>query len=90
MSISHDQIILNAEQKGRLARLAEETGKPWDEVLGEALAAFRPLSASAEERRQESFYDVARRLGFIGSLDGGPPDLSTNPKYMEGFGKSDT
>ncbi len=24
---------------------------------------------------------------YIGSLDGGPSDLSTNPQYMEGFGE---
>ncbi|MGD9560734.1 MAG: helix-turn-helix domain-containing protein [Pyrinomonadaceae bacterium] len=27
---------------------------------------------------------------FAGSLKGGPPDLSTNRKYMEGFGRDKT
>ena len=35
----------------------------------------------------ETCYDVAMRLGIIGSAKGLPPDLSTNPKYMEGFGR---
>jgi hypothetical protein len=26
--------------------------------------------------------------GLIGCIEDGPSDLSTNPKYMEGFGKS--
>jgi len=36
----------------------------------------------------ESFFDAASRLGFIGCIKGTPPDLSTNKKYMEGFGKN--
>ncbi|NET09581.1 MAG: DUF2281 domain-containing protein [Merismopedia sp. SIO2A8] len=33
----------------------------------------------------QSFADVAKK--YIGCVDGGPEDLSTNPKYMEGFGQ---
>ena len=36
---------------------------------------------------RESAYDLAKRLGIIGSAKGLPTDLSTNPKYMEGFGR---
>ena len=39
---------------------------------------------------EESFYDAASRLGFVGCITGTPPDLSTNKKYMEGFGKRDS
>ncbi|WP_165226354.1 ribbon-helix-helix domain-containing protein [Aquisphaera insulae] len=35
----------------------------------------------------ESAYDLAERLGVIGSAKGLPPDLSTNPAHMEGFGR---
>jgi hypothetical protein len=35
----------------------------------------------------ESCYDLAKRLGIIGCAKGLPSDLSTNPKYMEGFGR---
>lgn len=35
----------------------------------------------------ESCYDVANRLGIIGIAKGLPADLTTNPKYMEGFGR---
>jgi hypothetical protein len=31
--------------------------------------------------------DIARRIGFIGAYKDTPPDLSTNPDYMEGFGR---
>lgn len=35
----------------------------------------------------ESFFEAASRLGFIGCIEGTPSDLSTNKKHMEGFGK---
>jgi hypothetical protein len=36
----------------------------------------------------ETAYQRLKRKGFIGSIKGGPPDLSENPEYMEGFGVS--
>ena len=41
--------------------------------------------AAQEEQPFVSAYDLAKDV--IGSLDG-PEDLSTNPKYMKGFGES--
>lgn len=32
-----------------------------------------------------SFYDLTKE--FCGCIEGGPSDVSTNPKYMEGFGE---
>lgn len=37
------------------------------------------------QRRFVSCYDLAADL--IGSVEGLPEDLATNPKYMEGFGE---
>ncbi|MEX0713644.1 MAG: hypothetical protein WD278_14990 [Pirellulales bacterium] len=95
MSISPDQIVLSEEQKQRLARLAEQTGRPWDEVFVDALSTFEQLSLAkpqnGESRGQaaESVYQAMVRLGLLGSVKDAPPDLSTNPKYMEGFGERD-
>jgi hypothetical protein len=36
---------------------------------------------------QENCFQLAERLGILGSIKGLPPDLSTNPDYMEGFGR---
>jgi hypothetical protein len=36
---------------------------------------------------KESCLDMARRLGLIGVYKDAPPDLSTNPEHMEGFGR---
>ena len=37
--------------------------------------------------KRKSAYDVAMELGLIGSAKNTPPDLSSNPKHMEGFGR---
>ena len=34
-----------------------------------------------------SLYDALKERGIIGCITDGPSDLSTNPKYMEGFGQ---
>lgn len=47
------------------------------------------VSTPAPVESPESFYDAAARLGLIGTLHGGPDDLSTNPRHMEGFGGAD-
>jgi hypothetical protein len=40
-----------------------------------------------QQKPAESCYDLAKRLGILGSAKGLPSDLSTNPKYREGFGR---
>ncbi len=32
-------------------------------------------------------YDLFKQAGVIGSVSGGPKDLSTNPKHLDGFGR---
>ncbi|OYD90227.1 hypothetical protein CDG76_31360 [Nostoc sp. 'Peltigera membranacea cyanobiont' 210A] len=38
-----------------------------------------------EKEKQVSFLEAAKE--FIGCIDGGPGDLATNKKYLEGFGR---
>ena len=40
-----------------------------------------------ERTTPESCYDVAVRTGFLGAARNAPPDLSTNRKYLKGFGR---
>ena len=86
MSTSPDQIVLTPAQQERLADIADETGKPWQELLDAAISSLEPRASPTNG--QETVYDAMVRLGLLGCLKGGPPDLSTNPKYMEGFGES--
>jgi plasmid stability protein len=37
---------------------------------------------------QRTAYDLAAEAGLIGCVRRTPKDLSTNPKHLEGFGKS--
>jgi hypothetical protein len=95
MATTPNEISLSAEQQQQLAALANRADKPWQQVFSEALAAYFPAvkngnGTTDDGTETESFFDAASRLGLIGCVEGGPADLSTNPKYMEGFGASDS
>jgi hypothetical protein len=68
--------------KQQLAAEAREKGvRPSDivrQVLEEHMRRRTP---------RESCLDIAERLGIIGIYKDAPPDLSTNPEHMEGFGR---
>jgi hypothetical protein len=42
----------------------------------------------AAEEASLTAYDHAKKAGLIGMVKGAVRDLSTNPKYLEGFGSS--
>jgi hypothetical protein len=46
-------------------------------------------SASVAEKSCRTLFDAFNDRGMIGSITDFPPDYSTNPKYMEGFGEHD-
>lgn len=64
-----------------------------DYVLSIVLPSVFQEEVSREDAPQEklvnerSFYDATKAAGLIGKYDDYPPDLSTNPKHMEGFGE---
>jgi hypothetical protein len=60
-----------------LDQMAKARGVPRSVVVREALEAY-------VARPARSVLDRVRDL--VGALDGLPPDLSTNPKYLEGIG----
>jgi predicted DNA-binding antitoxin AbrB/MazE fold protein len=35
-----------------------------------------------------SLLDILNEVGLVGCIKNAPPDLSTNAKYLEGFGRS--
>ena len=67
-----------------LARRAERYGLSVERWLAEELAA----PATSKSPPGETALDAFERVGAIGCVKGGPSDVATNPKYMEGFGKS--
>lgn len=67
----------------RLRNQSRAKGTTESELVREALENY--LGHSGGER---SAYDLAEEAGIIGSARNAPRDLSTNPRYLKGFGKS--
>lgn len=79
---------LTPAQKAKIKRLAERKGSTQKEAVLAAvereLAADTDEEADAIEPQPGSVLELAQDL--CGSVEG-PSDLSTNPKYMEDYGK---
>ncbi len=66
----------------QLTEAAQLQGASKVEIIYEAVKEYL---AQRQVPPPDSFAALAAE--FIGCLDGGPSDLSTNPKYMEDYGK---
>jgi predicted transcriptional regulator len=77
-------VRIDDELERKLMKRARAAGVSQSEALREAIRAW----AGADEEAQElSYGERLRRSGLIGCIRDAPPDLSTNPRYMEGFGE---
>ena len=65
----------------RVARQAKNRGVSKSQLVRDALESYLENGGKMEG---PSCYDLSRDLA--GSVEG-PPDLSTNPKYFEGYGR---
>jgi hypothetical protein len=79
-------IELPDELAARLAAASEQQHVPPAKLVQEALEKALPDSAGEVRSDEPSLYDVMKD-GF-GCVDSGVTDLATNPKYMEGYGRS--
>ncbi|HKC25391.1 MAG TPA: ribbon-helix-helix protein, CopG family [Thermoanaerobaculia bacterium] len=68
------------ELNTKLAAAAHRRGWTKSELVRRAVAKFLP----AAEPGEDGFLERAGEL--IGCVDG-PPDLSTNPRHLRGYGK---
>lgn len=91
----------NGRPKPACKRTSEEWDQILKKLLGPATRDLRPASTKRknekikfskkilekppEERTQEEWDAIIDK--YAGSVSLGPPDLSTNKKYMEGFGR---
>ncbi|HLJ10491.1 MAG TPA: antitoxin family protein [Planctomycetaceae bacterium] len=73
---------LEAVVEGDVLRPLQKLGLPDRQHV---LVTIVALKQQAHDRAG-SCYDLARDLGVIGVADDTPPDLSSNPAHMEGFG----
>ena len=71
-------IRISDDLRNRVKQRAKAAGTDESEIVRLALEQYvtPPMSA----------YEAFRKAGLIGIVKGGPKDLSTNKKHMEGFG----
>jgi len=74
-------IRITSELERRIHQRARIAGRRPSAVVRDVLEQH-----FAEQGAAPSCYDLAREAGVIGCAADAPPDLSTNPKYFEGFG----
>ncbi|NMC63961.1 MAG: ribbon-helix-helix protein, CopG family [SAR324 cluster bacterium] len=65
-----------------LEEVANSLKENESEVIRQAIREYL-----ARYRSHESCFDLAARLGLTNGVAGLPKDLSSNNKYLEGFGK---
>ena len=79
-------IELSDELAARLAEASERQRVPPTQIVQAALERMLPADSRVEpSAKGESLAEKMKDL--IGCFDSGESDLSTNPKYMEGFGE---
>jgi hypothetical protein len=75
-------VRVNERLKRQLEAEAREKNVRPSDIVRLALEEHLRRWAPRENCRQ-----LAERLGILGSAEGLPADLSTNPAHMEGFGR---
>ena len=81
MASSRISIRISRDLRHRLEEEASLNGKRESDVVREA------LEKHLAQAGRETCYHLARRLGLVGCLKKAPPDVSTNRRYFEGFGR---
>jgi Arc/MetJ-type ribon-helix-helix transcriptional regulator len=76
-------VRFSPELRRRIQAAARRAGRRESDVIRDAVE----LQLAAEERGLTA-YEQAKRAGLIGAAKGKVRDLSTNPKYFDGFGDS--
>jgi predicted DNA-binding protein len=74
-------VRLSAEVRRRLKASAQRRGTRESDLVRSAVE----LQLAAEEGVPTA-YEHAKKAGLIGAVKGTARDLSTNPKYFDGFG----
>jgi metal-responsive CopG/Arc/MetJ family transcriptional regulator len=76
-------VRLPGQLRRRLRESARRNGVRESEIIRKALE-----QQFATEAQELTAYERAHRSGIIGAVSGGAsPDLSTNPKHFDGFGR---
>jgi predicted DNA-binding protein len=76
-------VRLSPETHRRLKAAARRGGRRESDIVRDAVE--RELAA---EGASVTAYELAKKAGLIGAVKATIRDLSTNPKYLDGFGES--
>lgn len=82
MAADRLSLRLPEQLRSGMETLSETTGRTESDLAREAIAEYLQRHATLP-----SCYDLAEQSGVIGCIDSGKGDLSTNAKYMQGFGR---
>lgn len=82
MNVETLSIRLSKAERIALRRAAKKDKISQGQLVRKALHAYGVVP---KEKSAPSAYDLVKDL--IGKQSGGPGDLSTNPKYLAGFGQ---
>jgi hypothetical protein len=89
MATNNHFVSLTEDQIRLLGELSARTGKSPAELISDALHNYSAATSKqgGTEGQPLSLSTRLSRRELLGCLDGGPPDLSTNPEHMEGIGE---
>ena len=88
MAIDPKDIQLTESQRQFIAELAQQEGRSPQEILARLLGPQRMGGSNGgRQATTVSAHELGQRLGLFGALEDGPEDLSTNRRYLEGFGQ---
>ncbi len=83
MATNRISVRMDGKLRRDLRRHASVVGKRESEIVRTALVEY----LNSRDGHQ-SLYDALLETGFIGCTKNAPRDLSTNPKYFRGLGRS--
>ncbi len=76
-------VRVSPEMRRRLKAVANRGGRRESDLIREAVE-----QRIAADELSPTAYEYAKKAGLIGAVKGTVRDLSTNPKYVDGFGGS--
>lgn len=82
MATNRLSIRVRPKLRRELRGLSSATGRRESQIVREALEEY--LNSNG---KRETCFDVAHRFGLVGVVKDAPPDLSTNPRHLRGFGR---
>lgn len=82
MHVETLSIRISKAERAALRKVARQEKISQGQLVRQALHAY---GVAPGEKPAPNAYELVKDL--IGKNKGGPGDLSTNPKYMEGFGQ---